>query len=103
MYLVYMKIFLSTIIEVPRTKVAYSTKKGVELPEMHKNGLKIHAPLRRIACKFGKNEYSKCSEMHFARTPSLGGCKPMFQGWATLVLSPSIIMAVLQELFVKSN
>ena len=33
------------IIEGPRTRVAYSTKKCVELPEMHKNDLKIHPPL----------------------------------------------------------
>ena len=67
-------------IEEPRTRVAYSTKKCVELPAIHKNGFKKKKKLRRIACKFGKIEYSECSEMHFAMTPSLGGCKLMFRG-----------------------
>ena len=57
-------------IEGPRTRVVYPTKKCVELPEMHKNGLKIHTPQRKIARKFGKIEYSECSETHFAKTPS---------------------------------
>ena len=49
-----------------------SHQKVCGLPETHKNGLKIHTPLRRIAWKF---EYSESSETHFARTPSLGECK----------------------------
>ena len=53
--------------------MVYPTKKCVELPEMHKNGLKIEELP-------GKFEYSECSETHFARTPSLGGCKLMFRG-----------------------
>ena len=36
-------------IEGPRIRVFYPTKTCVELPEMHKNGLKIHTTLRRIA------------------------------------------------------
>ena len=80
MIIIIINYILWDVIEGPRTRVAYSTKKCVELPEMHKNGLKIHTPLRRIACKFGKTEYSECSETHFARTPTLGGCKLMFRG-----------------------
>ena len=37
------------LFEGPRTRVVYPTKTCVELPEMHKNGLKIHTSLRRIA------------------------------------------------------
>ena len=40
--------------------MAYPTKRSLELPEMHK---------KRIAWKFGKTEYSECSEMHFEKLP----------------------------------
>ena len=51
--------------------MTYPTKKCVKLPEMHKNGY----PPKKKCLKIYK--YSECSETHFA----------------TLVLSPSIIIA----------
>ena len=61
------------IYEGPRARVAYPTKKCVELPEMHKNGLNIlpSFTLRRYCLKI---EYSECSETHFARTPHYSHC-----------------------------